>query len=154
MGVSVSVVRDRAGVAELLFLRRSGGRFDGQWWPVTGTREGGEPPAACALRELEEETGLRPKALYATEIRAAVEGDRGHLRVFVAAVDAGAAVRLNWEHDDHRWLRVEEAESMTPPFTWATLRESIRIFRLAPAEQRVGPVNDAVGGKDEEEESA
>jgi dATP pyrophosphohydrolase len=123
----VYVLRRRDGLTELLFLHRSGGRFADRWWPVTGTREPAEDPMQCALRELEEETGLRPEALYRTDLTFPVEGG-GYLRVFVAPVDASAVVQLNWEHDDHQWCSADEAHSVIGSFADSVVREAVRIF--------------------------
>jgi 8-oxo-dGTP pyrophosphatase MutT (NUDIX family) len=64
-GIIAKVIREGHGrSAELLYLRRSGGRFAGQWWPVAGTCEIGEEPLAALFRELKEETGLEPEKVF------------------------------------------------------------------------------------------
>jgi len=136
VAVSVYVLRRRAGETELLFLRRSGGRFEGQWWPVAGTRKAPEDPIQCALRELREETGLTPTALYQTHITAPVEGG-GYLRIFVAPVAASAIVRINWEHDAHRWCSIKEAHAMFGGFAAPIVREAVRVFEAEPPEPSV-----------------
>ncbi len=135
VAVSVYVLRRHTSKPQLLFLRRSGGRFEGQWWPVTGTREPSEDPIQCALRELREETSLTPYALFRTGLTAPVEGG-GYLRIFVASVDAAEIVRANWEHDAYRWCSVEEAHSIIPGFP-DIVREAVRVFETQPAEQAV-----------------
>lgn len=55
VGVSALVVRD----GRLLLGLRRGAHGAGTWAPPGGAVDGGEQPAATALRELEEETGLR-----------------------------------------------------------------------------------------------
>jgi dATP pyrophosphohydrolase len=136
VAVSVYVLRRRAGETELLFLRRSGGRFEGQWWPVTGTRELPEEPIQCALRELREETGLTPQSLYQTDLTVPVEGG-GYLRIFVAPVDASEIVRLNWEHDAHRWCSTDEAHALVGTFAEPILHEAVRVFEEKPPEQKL-----------------
>ena len=84
VAVAVYVLRRNASEIELLFLRRSGGQFEGRWWPVTGKREPGEDPIECAMRELREETGLTPQTLYQTDLTAPVAG---------GVVGAGGPVR-------------------------------------------------------------
>jgi 8-oxo-dGTP pyrophosphatase MutT (NUDIX family) len=128
------VLRRRAGATELLFLRRSGGRFAGQWWPVTGTREPAEDPTQCALRELHEETGLLPEALHQTDLTVPVETG-GYLRIFVAPVDSSAVVRLNWEHDAHRWYSADEARAIVGAFVEPIVQEAVRVFEAeSPAQ--------------------
>jgi dATP pyrophosphohydrolase len=135
---AVYVLRRNASEIELLFLRRSGGQFEGRWWPVTGKRELGEDPIECAMRELREETGLTPQTLYQTDLTAPVEGG-GYLRIFVAPIDASVVVRLNWEHDAHRWCSIEEAHAIVGGFDLPIVRETVRVFELEPPEQRVVP---------------
>ncbi len=127
VAVSVYVLRRRSGKTELLFLRRSGGRFAGQWWPVTGTREHTENPAECAMRELREETGLTPHTLYATALTAPVEGG-GYLQIFVAPANESAVIRTNWEHDAYRWCSPREARAVVGEFSEPIVREAVRVF--------------------------
>jgi 8-oxo-dGTP diphosphatase len=54
-GVGVIVVRGDA----VLFGKRRGARGEGTWSFPGGHIDNGESPEECALRELEEETGLR-----------------------------------------------------------------------------------------------
>lgn len=58
VGVSALVVRD----GQVLLGLRRGAHGAGSWAPPGGAVDGGEQPAATALRELEEETGLRGTA--------------------------------------------------------------------------------------------
>ncbi|WP_183341069.1 NUDIX domain-containing protein [Conexibacter arvalis] len=58
VGVSALVVRD----GTILLGLRQGAHGAGTWAPPGGAVDGGEEPAATALRELEEETGLRGAA--------------------------------------------------------------------------------------------
>jgi dATP pyrophosphohydrolase len=127
VAIAVYVLRRSAGETELLFVRRSGGRFGGQWWPVTGTREPSEDPTQCALRELREETGLIPSTLVQTDLTAPVEGG-GYLRIFVAPVEGSAVVRLNWEHDAHHWCSPEEAHAIVGDFAEPIVQETVRVF--------------------------
>jgi dATP pyrophosphohydrolase len=69
----------------------------------------------AALRELAEETGLRPEKLYNLS---RVEGFYLHaadevalIPVFVALVGTEATVRLGAEHDGFEWLDLTEART-------------------------------------------
>ena len=127
VAVAVYVLRRRRGEAELLFLRRSGGRFAGQWWPVTGTCEPAEEPLRCAQRELLEETGLSPGSFHETGVTVPVEGG-GHLKIYVSGVAESARVRTNWEHDGFRWCAADEAVDVVGEFSAPIVREAVRVF--------------------------
>lgn len=114
LGVVVFVLRRDEDSHRYLYVRRSGGRFSGQWWPVTGTREAEEAPHLTALRELCEETGLVPQRLQATPLRAPHLAEEGFLRVYLAYVGEADEVVLNHEHDAFRWLDAAEVKALTP----------------------------------------
>lgn len=107
--VQCYVVRNLAAGGEFLQLRRRQGDILGETWQCLhgGVREG-ETAWQAALRELEEETGLYPIEFYQldtvnTFYRA---GDDAVWMCpgFCAIVPASAAVGLNEEHDEYRWL--------------------------------------------------
>ena len=138
-GVVVVVARVEGSAPSLLFVRRAGGRFDRQWWPVTGTLETDEAPLAGALRELEEETSLHPETVYDTGLTAADTVGHGVLKVFVAIVDPRLEVRLNWEHEAHRWCSLSEAVALIPSVGHPYLVEAERIARARPPKQQIFP---------------
>ncbi len=63
-------------VDELLLVRRSD---NGEWAPVTGIVDPGEEPAACAVREASEETGveIRVDRLVSTSVMRDVVHENG-----------------------------------------------------------------------------
>ncbi|HYF40191.1 MAG TPA: NUDIX domain-containing protein, partial [Gemmatimonadales bacterium] len=107
--VDVYVMRGAGTSLECLALRRApGGRCPGSWETVHGHIDGDERPAAAAIREVGEETGLTPVHLYNLS---RVEMFYQHrldevalIPVFVAFVDQAATVRLSREHDSYEWL--------------------------------------------------
>lgn len=108
------VLRPGDGGWEALCLRRSSGeRSAGTWETVHGHIQEGEGPVEAAVRELAEETGLRPDRLYNVS---RVESFYLHrqdvlalIPVFCALVPAGAGARLSPEHDALEWLPAERA---------------------------------------------
>jgi dihydroneopterin triphosphate diphosphatase len=103
---------------EFLVLHRS--PEQGAYWHcVAGALEPGESFGDAAARELNEETGLdsTPVDLRRTfeyELEAWEPGFRpGSERVvvecFLADAPAGWEPSLDWEHDEYRWCRVDEA---------------------------------------------
>ena len=104
------VVRDGAdGGPEVLVVHRP--TYD-DWTFPKGKAEPGESDEACAVREVEEETGLRcslGRELPSTEYVDA-RGRQKRVRYWLMRVESGAVVFLH-EVDDARWLGVDEAAS-------------------------------------------
>lgn len=114
--VSVVVIRGHGADAEFLLLRRAQAHLNGLWSYVAGHIEAGEKAWQAALRELHEEAGLRPQALYSADHCETYYDVREEciavVPAFVALVDAGATVQRNRENDAHRWLPPEAASSL------------------------------------------
>ena len=112
-GCSIVVWREAPGGREYLVLhRRHAGPPDyaGEWaWtPPSGARQPGEPLDDAARRELVEETGLE------LSLRATRFGSE-EWAVFAAQAPANADVVLDAEHDQFRWVFVEEAAGICLP---------------------------------------
>lgn len=110
-GVIANILRRKGQGIEFLYLKRSGGRFAGQWWPVTGTLGEGEAPMAALFREIEEETGLPPEKIYRLGMEITHLDTGIPLYSYVVYVPDGCEVRLNHEHSEFAWL---EAEAVYP----------------------------------------
>ena len=128
--------RTARGVArpEILLLRRSSGRIlPGLWQCVSGSLEVGERVAVGALRELREETGFD-----ATDIEAFYDLDLVNqfhepsydaivtAAVFAVRVRIDAEPTLSREHDDVRWLPLEQAHAEV---IWPGYRTAIERIR-------------------------
>lgn len=116
--VSVVVLRGAAAATQMLLAKRSATYLDGLWAYLAGHVQPGEAGWQAARRELLEETGLMPDALYATSFceqfyRAQPEGIE-IVPAFVARVGEDAAVRLNHEHSAWCWLDLDEAAKRLP----------------------------------------
>lgn len=116
--VSVVVVKDLRSDPQVLLLRRAGSYLHGIWSYVAGHIEAGETGWQTAQRELGEETGLVPKALYATSFceQFYMPGEDCIMLVpaFVAFADHHGEVRLNTEHSAFRWLSFDAALQELP----------------------------------------
>ncbi len=116
--VSVLALKGGGARARVLLLRRAGGHLHGVWTYVAGHVEAGETGWQAALRELAEETGLTPVALYATGFCEAFYDAREDriavVPAFVATIAPDAEVRLNGEHAAFRWLSFDEALAELP----------------------------------------
>lgn len=120
-----------AGV-EYLLLRRSPGEkvYPDLWQFVTGSIENEETAVEAALREMAEETGLKPERFWVVP-RVNMFYDPGRdamnfLPVFAARVDAGTVPQLSGEHSEYKWCGYEEALGT---LVWPGQRENLRIVR-------------------------
>jgi 8-oxo-dGTP pyrophosphatase MutT (NUDIX family) len=124
----VAVLRGR----ELLVVRRSP-RCGGYWHLVSGGVEAGETAEQAARRELREETGLDAAVRavgWAFDYPLAEEPERlpqfapgvesVHVDVFTVAAPPAWEPELHWEHDDHRWCGLAEAQAL---LRWPESRE-------------------------------
>lgn len=107
----------------------------GVWSLCRGAIEPGETAVEAAVRELREETGLVPTALYrmgTLEQFYTSDGDTvWHVPFFFAAVPAEAAIELNNEHTAFRWIADAQAEAL---LTWPSelqLLAEVRRFHLS-----------------------
>ena len=125
--VDVLVLRGSGGELEVLCLRRSAkGRSPGSWEAVHAHIDPGETPVETALRELTEETGLKPEKLYnLSQVEAFYRHSENEVvlvPVFAAFVPPGAEVTLSHEHDEYEWLRPQAARALV---SWPRIRREI-----------------------------
>lgn len=120
--------------AEILLLRRAPGRIlPGLWQCVSGSLEEGDRVAVGALRELHEETGFGPdqiEAFYDLDLVNQFH-EPSYDAVVTAAVFAvrirnGAEPALSHEHDDARWVSIEDAYAEV---VWPGYRTAIERIR-------------------------
>ena len=113
--VSLVAIRKINKQFEVLLLKRTQ-TLAGEWCQVAGKIENGETAWQAALRELEEETGLKPEKLYSADINEQFyEADRDAITVapvFVALVDKDAEITLNHEHSEYCWVSFDEAVNL------------------------------------------
>ena len=107
------VRRAYSGGHEFLQLRRAAGDFmGGTWQNIYGGIREGETAWQAAIRELREETGLKPLEFYQLDtvntFYLAADDSVWHCPGFCAVVASEAAITLNEEHDAFRWLTREQ----------------------------------------------
>ena len=116
--VSVIAIHGQGERARTLLLRRARAHLHGLWTYAAGHIESGEKAWQAAVRELTEETGLRPAALYSADQCETYYDVREEcitvVPAFVALVGSDAVVRLDAEHDDHAWLSFPDAIARLP----------------------------------------
>jgi 8-oxo-dGTP pyrophosphatase MutT (NUDIX family) len=105
------VVRDRDGKREVVLAGR---HSDGTWVFPKGTPDRGEELEDTALREVEEETGLKVKILApigSTDYWFAAPGERVHkiVHFFLMQPTGGDVSAHDHEYDEVRWVPVDEA---------------------------------------------
>jgi 8-oxo-dGTP pyrophosphatase MutT (NUDIX family) len=119
---------------EILLLRRAPGRIlPGLWQCVSGSLEEGDRVAIGALRELREETGFGPdeiEAFYDLDLVNQFH-EPSYDAIVTAAVFAvrirnGAQPALSREHDEARWVAVEDAHAEV---VWPGYRTAIERIR-------------------------
>jgi 8-oxo-dGTP pyrophosphatase MutT (NUDIX family) len=119
---------------EILLLRRAPGRIlPGLWQCVSGSLEDGDRVAVGALRELREETGFGPdeiEAFYDLDLVNQFH-EPSYDAIVTAAVFAvrirnGAQPALSHEHDEARWVAVEDAHAEV---VWPGYRTAIERIR-------------------------
>ena len=117
---------------QFLQMLRSGPPLDNTWQPVMGHMEPWETAPQCALRELEEETGLARESdellgfwaldqvhpFYIAELDSVVMSPR-----FAAEAAPGWEPRLNAEHSVVRWVTQGTLEES---FMWPGQRAALR----------------------------
>ena len=102
-GIGTSVFAQRKG--QILILKRALGAAAGSWYTPGGVLDPGETPEGCAVRELEEETGLVPSGpveLFGV-IPMFVYGRDTFLIHYACNCEEGEVVVSN-EHSDARWI--------------------------------------------------
>ncbi len=129
--IAVYVYRKAPAGPEFLQLHRAKGHgeYAGIWGVVYGGIKSGETAIEAALRELHEETGLKPTAFHQVEFLESFY-HRGKDRISVLPVFAAAASRqfrvvLNAEHDAFRWVPLA---AVAESFVWRVQREAVAII--------------------------
>jgi dihydroneopterin triphosphate diphosphatase len=112
--VIVHVFKIIDGQAKCLLLRRCGKFLAGNWQMVAGKVHERESATVGALRELFEETGLRPNRFYTADFLESFYLEKYdiicHSPVFIAFLDQEQNVILSpQEHDEYKWLSISDA---------------------------------------------
>lgn len=139
--VSLFILRPREDTFDLLLLRRAGTILTGEWCQVAGGIQHGETAWQASLREAKEETGLTLTTLYSADIcEQFYEADRDAITltpVFVAYAPSDSVVQLNDEHNDFRWLPLDEAAALLP---FAGQRATLEHIKKEFVDRRPNPL--------------
>ncbi len=112
-GVAAVILAGRGDAARVLVLQRNKNTSRGLWSLVMGRLEKGESAVAAVRREIEEETGIRPEALYTTGCVDSYFNSGANsiemMPIFCAPFAQEPKVTLDHEHLAYRWLGFAEA---------------------------------------------
>lgn len=108
------VARIINGQSEYLLMQRCGEYLKGNWQMVTGSIHEGETAWEAALRELDEETGLKPEAFYnVDQVESFYEFALDRILfgpIFLALVNPQQSVKLSpTEHSCYVWKPLRAA---------------------------------------------
>lgn len=111
VGVKVLIINDKG---QYLFLRRSLQKYPDldQQWDIPGGRiNPGEALPKALSREVKEETGLEivgePRLLAAQDIF--ISAAQKHVVRLTYQVSASGDITLSDEHDEYRWMELDQA---------------------------------------------
>jgi 8-oxo-dGTP pyrophosphatase MutT (NUDIX family) len=143
--IEVFTIRHNGGDWRVLLLQRaSDGKRPSSWETVYGKIDPREKPEKAAARELREETGLEPKALYNVTVSSFYLHTTGTVQMcmtFAAFVPEDADVIIGEEHQRYEWLTVDEA---CERFTWPREAHALRDAQRLLASGDAGPVEDVL----------
>lgn len=121
--------KKKNGIEFLLLKRGKKEIYGGLWQMVTGKIRKGEKAYNAALREIKEETGLKPKRFWVTpNVNPFYSHENNYISlipVFAAEVPENSKVTLCKEHTNYKWLKPEDAKKM---LAWPGQRKSVDII--------------------------
>ena len=130
--IEVCVFKREGPVPRYLLLRRSNDDriYPGIWQLVTGTMKEGETAVNAAIRELAEESGLKPGRLWVAPHVSTfyvADDDTVHLSpLFAVEVSGSDHLQLSKEHQAFGWYSYEEAQGM---LVWPGQRRGLEIVQ-------------------------
>jgi dATP pyrophosphohydrolase len=128
--IDLYVYRWSEAVPEYLLLKRAKDqKYSGQWRMVAGKVEKGETHWQAALRELDEETGLKPTQFWTIpSVNQFYEHKSDQILsipAFAAEVSYDAEIELDSEHEQSAWFDIESA---TRNIYWPEQKRLLRLL--------------------------
>jgi dihydroneopterin triphosphate diphosphatase len=121
--------KKKNGIEFLLLKRGEKEIYGGLWQMVTGKIRKGEKAYNAALREIKEETGLKPKRFWVTpNVNPFYSHEKNYISlipVFAAEVQENSKVMICKEHTEFKWLKPHKAKEI---LAWPGQRKSIDII--------------------------
>lgn len=128
--IEAHIFRKIENKIEFLLLKRSDTEiYPGLWQMVSGKIKKSEKAYQTALREILEETNLKPKKFWVVpNINSFYLPEKDTitlLPVFLAQVDHQSNVILSYEHSAFKWVSSMEAKKL---LAWSGQRKSVNII--------------------------
>ncbi len=142
--VEVYLIHGSAPDWRVLCLRRAANTIRPcSWETVFGKIDRAESPPDAALREVEEETGLKVDRLYNVNVQPFFlhASNTVQLSIVFAGFVTPTDVRLSNEHQEYEWLSLDAAPAK---FTWPRATEALRDIAHLFKSGGGGPVEDVL----------
>lgn len=126
--VSCFILKDR----EILIMKRSDRvrTYKGRWATVSGYVEPGEEPYETAVKEIEEEIGLKKDQVKLIREGKLIFVNKEwvvHPYLFKASSDL---IKIDWEHVEYKWIKPEEIKNYATVPRFKEALESVLGYEL------------------------
>ena len=128
--IEAHIIRKIDSCIEFLLMKRNPNeKYPNIWQMVTGTIDGNEKAYETALREIEEETSVKPEKLWVVpNINSFYSHEKNEIcfvPVFVTQFGKDVRIKISDEHSEFLWLQKEEAKQL---LAWPGQRKSVDII--------------------------
>ena len=128
--IEAHVFRETDTGIEFLLLRRAMDQsYPGIWQMVSGKIKENERAYETAVRELNEETGLKPQKIWSVPTVNSFYYSKldtiNLIPVFAMRVDKKSTVTTSYEHSEFNWVSLEETQKL---LAWDGQRKAARLI--------------------------
>lgn len=115
---------------EFLLLKRAEDQsYPGIWQMVSGKIKENERAYESAVRELNEETGLKPGKVWSVPTVNSFYSSKldtiNLIPVFAIKVEDQSDVKISYEHNEFKWVSLEETQNL---LAWEGQRKAVRLI--------------------------
>lgn len=128
--IEANIFCETNGDLEFLLLKRSPDQYyPNLWQMVTGKIKYNETAYDAALREIKEETGLKPEKFWvAPTVNSFYSAEKDYIcliPVFAARIPEKGEIKLSDEHTEYQWVNPVDAKKL---LAWDGQRKSIDVI--------------------------